>query len=288
MNYEKFVHILLKYVEKELLPSETVEKCEVLKNNGIRAVGLAIRKKEETIAPVIYLEEYYRSFLNGATLEALAVHLLGKSRNAPSAPDWDYHDFLDFEIIKNRIVYKLVNAEKNEPLLKEVPHLAVLDLAVIFYVLIPSGEGVSCSVLIKNSHMELWRVAIPELYRCARKNMPELCPPVFCPLSDFMEKLRGERLEECPLYVLTNEEGINGASALLYPEMPKKIYEAFHCGYYLLPSSIHEFLIVPEDRDVNSLDLVEMVREVNGTQVREDELLSDHIYYFNGCNITKI
>lgn len=288
MNYDQFVQKLLACVKERLLPSETVEKHELLKNNGVCAVGLSIRKKEETVVPVVYLEEYYECFQQGERVEDLAGHLLARSRMALPAPDWDYQQFYDFQAVKDRIAYKLVNGERNETLLKEVPHLAALDLAIVFYLMIPCKEADCCSILIKNSHLEQWKKGIPDLYQCARKNMPKLCPPVLRPLTEFIEELSGERLESCPMYVLTNENGIHGASALLYPGMPERIRTLMKRNYYLLPSSIHEFLIVPEDPAVCADNLNEMVKEVNATQIRKEELLSDHIYYFNGYNITKI
>ena len=82
--------------------------------------------------------------------------------------------------------------------------------------------------------------------------------------------------------------GLNGAASLLYPEMPGKIYEHIRKKYYLLPSSIHEFLIVPKTPMINPDNLRRMVKEVNETQIAQEELLSDHIYYFDGNIITKM
>ena len=48
------------------------------------------------------------------------------------------------------------------------------------------------------------------------------------------------------------------------------------------------FLIVQEDPALRAKNLIAMVREVNATLIQKEELLSDHIYHFNGHNITKI
>lgn len=288
MNYDQFVHRMTACVEEGLLPSETVEKHEILKNNGVNAIGLSVRKKEDSIAPVIYLDEYYQCFQQGEKVEDLAMHLLSKSRTDLPAMDWDYQQFSDFQAVKGRIAYKLINWERNEKLLKEIPHLEALDLAIVFYLMIPCKEVDCCSILIRNSHLEQWGIKIPELYRCARKNMPKLCPPVLKPLTEFIEEVSGERLEGDSLYILTNENGIHGASALFYPGMPKRIQELLGSNYYLLPSSVHEFLIVQEDPALRAKNLIAMVREVNATLIQKEELLSDHIYHFNGHNITKI
>ena len=288
MNYEQFVCALMKCTEKKLSESEIVERHEILKNNGVHEVGLAIRSEGEMIAPIIYADQYYQDYEAGEKLEILAERLIDRSRNAPAAPCWSYTDFFDFNKVKEQIVYKLVNAERNQKLLKEVPSLLVLDLAIIFYLRISVKESESCSVLIRNAHIDLWKTSIPVLYQYARKNTPRLCPCVFRSLTDFLEDLSGEKAEDCPMFVLTNETGINGASAILYPKMPKKVYETLGCNYYLLPATIHEFLIVPEGEDIRAEDLLCMVKEVNETQISEEDILSEHIYYFDGDNITKI
>ena len=103
-----------------------------------------------------------------------------------------------------------------------------------------------------------------------------------------MEEIMGEFVIESPLYILSNEMGVNGASALLYPGMPEIIRDKLQQNYYLLPSSIHEFLIVPENEFLNRENLRSMVKEVNETHIRREELLSDHIYYFDGDIVTKM
>lgn len=87
---------------------------------------------------------------------------------------------------------------------------------------------------------------------------------------------------------MTNVTGIYGASAILYPKMPKRLYEKLGCSYYLLPSSIHEFLVVPADAGIYSENLRNIVCEVNETQIEEEEVLADSVYYFDGKNVTKM
>lgn len=288
MNYEQFVCAMLECTKKRVMESETVEKQEILKNNGVISRGLVIQKAGENIAPIIYLDEFYKKYLLGATVEALSDILIEKSRNIPSAPVWNYEDILDFRKIRNRIVYKLISAKRNQKLLQQVPNLPMLDFAIVFYVMIPAGEAENGSVLIRNEHMNLWELPISVLYQCAKENTQKLCPYTFAMLSEYVKELAGEMIEECPIFVLTNEAGINGATAILYPEMPGIIYEKLQQNYYLLPSSIHEFLIVPEHNDIQPENLRMMVKEVNETMVKKEELLSDHIYYFDGDIITKM
>lgn len=284
MNYEEFVCAMEESTRKKLSLSETVERKGITKNNGVIEQGLIVRRTGENVAPIIYLEGFYEKYQLGATLDSLSDILIRKSRETPAIPERSYGDIMDFSKIRGQIIYKLVNAEKNEHLLKEIPYLPMMDFAVIFYWLISVGESERGTVLIRNSHMEHWKLPISVLYQCAMENTYRLCPPVFAPLSEYVMEMNEEDL----LYLLSNDTGVNGAAALLYPEMLHKIYEKLGCGYYLLPSSVHEFLVVPEEDRICPENLGNVVREVNATQIKEEEFLSDHIYHFDGDHITKM
>lgn len=95
-------------------------------------------------------------------------------------------------------------------------------------------------------------------------------------MFDGMDKHKSEEM-----YVLTNTKGINGASCLLYPEVLKQVAEMLNANFYILPSSIHEVILVVDNGSMNKSSLNEMVYEVNRTQVAEDEVLSDQVYYYD-------
>ncbi len=284
MNYEEFICAMEESTQKKLSLSETVERKEMHKNNGVTEQGLMIRREGEKIAPIVYMEGFYEKYLLGATVDSLSDFLIRKSREMPEIPAECYEDILDFAKIREKIVYKLVNAEKNRELLKEVPHLPMMDLAILFYWLVPVNEEEKGMVLIRNAHMDYWKLPLSVLYQCASENTCRLCPPVFGSLSDFVETIQ----EGDPLYLLSNDTGSNGASVLLYPGILKKIWQELGGAYYLLPSSVHEFLIVPEGELVDPEQLKKTVYEVNRTEIREEEFLSDGIYYFDGDNITSM
>lgn len=288
MNYEQFICAMLECTRNKLLETEIVEKQEVLKNNGVVMVGLAIRNIGKTAAPVMYLNDYYEGYLNGCSIEELSECLVERSRKMPELSYWKRDLLLDFSSIKDKIVYKLVNAEENEKLLKEVPNLPLLDFAIVFYLYLSISETENGMVLIRNEHMDLWKCPISLLYDCAKRNTSVFYPPVLCPLTEIIEHHGEPGGEACPILVLTNEAGINGATSLLYPEIPQMIYQKVKGNYYLLPSSVHEFLIVPERDDTAPKELRAIVREVNRTEIKKEEFLSDQIYYFNGEIITKM
>ncbi len=287
MNYKEFVSAMLECVKDKLPETKLVEKQEVLKNNGVISVGISIRDREDYGAPIIYLEEFFGRYCDGEDIESLAEILIGFEKAAPEFPAWDYKEILDFQKIKHRIAYKLVNTEKNQKLLEDVPNLPMMDLSIVFYAIVDSGEN-QCSVLIRNAHRNYWKLPISKLYECARENTPKLCPVVIRPLGDYLNQYTSEKVPSCPLNILSNESGLQGAAAILYPKIPERIHYFMGRNYYLLPSSIHEFLILPEDERYSAEELKAIVREVNCHHVAKEDFLSDNIYYFNGTVVTKI
>lgn len=83
------------------------------------------------------------------------------------------------------------------------------------------------------------------------------------------------------MYVLTNEAGTLGASALYYPDVKEKAAELMGAGYYVLPSSIHEVILVPDTMDHDVKDLCDMVKQANRTVVEPKDVLSDNVYHYD-------
>lgn len=79
-----------------------------------------------------------------------------------------------------------------------------------------------------------------------------------------------------PIYVVTNETRTNGAIGIII--LAEKLKEMYPNGYYILPSSVHEAIIIDsllcDDIDM----LTEMVQGANGSCLRPEEVLGDKAY----------
>lgn len=84
-----------------------------------------------------------------------------------------------------------------------------------------------------------------------------------------------------PMTVVTNERTVNGASALFYPGMLDQIGQSMKGDYFILPSSINEVIVVPDDGSLGPRELKEMVNEINHTQVAPEERLTDEVYHYD-------
>ena len=292
MDYNIFKECILEAIAERFGDDCKIEYKEVLKNNGIRLDGLLVRFSNKSISPTVYVNDYYDRYVAGEEIDEIADHIVWLIKNNSLEDDFDPESLILFENIKERIVYKLVNYEKNEDLLKTVPHKKFLDLAVVYYISIKEDIFESASILINNAHLELWGKTMEDIDRLAKENSPRILKPELKSMAQtLMEIIRHEKkkpedidedvLSDCGMYVLSNEKKQFGASAILYDNVIKDFSESLNSDLYILPSSVHEVIMIPSIL-VDSVDkLNEMICEVNATQVPLIDILSNHSYYYS-------
>lgn len=295
MEYREFLENVRKEVESRYDSSVSVTLNHVMKNNGTELDGITIMEKDKNIAPTIYINSFYDRYREGVSLKAVVseiIRIYNQNKNSINI-NADY--FENYENVRKTIVYKLVNYQKNKKLLEDVPYKRVLDLAVVFYCLIEQRKGVSATALIHNEHLRIWNVTEDEIYNDALKNTPVLLAGSIVPMSKILSEIAGtapadndekvcEYTGEDILYVLTNSSRVNGAACILYDNLLKKFANDVHSDLYILPSSVHEVIIVPKKNAFDKSELADMVREVNEQGVSQDEILSDNVYEYNRKN----
>lgn len=309
MNYEEFCKWVENRLKEHFKEKAHIEIQSVRKNNGVRQKGLFIIREGSNITPTIYLREFYNMYEDGIEPENVLKVLLAVYEANKAETNLDFSFFKDFNQVKERIAYKLVNREDNEGILKEVPWIPMLDLALVFYFILPEDFFTSGTIMIKQSHCEEWGVDEKKLFSIAEKNMPELCPPLLLDMKamlDAWESLANmeldsnteellknlwqpvnleslelsDRKREEYMFILTNEKRNLGAAAIRYDGMLKKLAEKFQSDLYILPSSIHECIILPADEDEADKELEALVGRVNHSQVAKEERLSDRVYRY--------
>lgn len=291
MNYQQFVILVKDKVALALGEGMSLQIHTTLKNNGVERIGLTIIDKRINVSPTIYLEEYYKQFENGFEIDDIVENLLDVYHEVKFEHTWNVHAVKDYETMRSKIVYKLIHAKKNENLLKNMPYIEYLDFAIVFYILFEVDDSGTATIPITHELLELWNVTLDDVQQSAFCNAPVLLPACFKPMQIVIDELMGtncseqESIEDL-MYVLTNSLRSFGAACILYDGMLEKIHEKIDENYYLLPSSIHEMIIVPESNSPSREHLNEMIAEVNQTQVDEEEFLSDCVYYYNGSTKT--
>ncbi len=286
MNYQTFLDNVVQHISTSVHNGEKVVIQPVIKNNGMVYDGLVIMDPVLNISPTIYLNPYYHRFLNGVPMEDIYKDILDTYYKNLPTKDFDISLFRDFENASKKIVFKLVNKEKNKELLKDVPYVEFQDLVLIFVCVINNFHREYATILIHNQHVNLWGVDTDTLYQLALVNTPKLQPYKFENLEHLIYRNEAELLSEFQnfdMYILTNKLKIHGATCMAYPKLLKRISDFLDDNLIIIPSSIHEVLIIPESltHDEYSMeDFQMMITETNETTLTDDELLSDHAYVY--------
>lgn len=283
MNYYQFIHAVEMKVKEGVEDNIIVYIQTSVKNNGTRRLGITLAERGINISPTIYLEEYYQQFQQGNSVDDIARDILRLYSEIRFQSSWKEEFIRDYQKIEGKIVYHLVNREANKELLKEVPYEEYLDLAIIFYVLLEVNSYGMASMMIRDEHLKMWDVTDKEIYQRACQNTWKILPYEFKTMHAVIEEFAGEKEtnEKDVLYILSNRIRSYGAAAILYEDRLEGIGDYLKENYYVLPSSVHEMIIVPESEAPGKEELSCLVKEINETQVDEEEVLSNQAYYYD-------
>ena len=292
MEYQDFLCAVLCRLKEVLEDSADVEIYESMKNNGNLRKGIIIKEKGRNIGPVIYMEEFYDRYNKGVSLEKNISDILNFYRKIRCPVNWDCNDLLDIEKAKDKLAIKLINYSRNKEYLKGCPYVRVLDLAAIFFIVVDVKKDGLATVVITNEYMKHWNVSKLELYEMALNNSCRVLPAKFATMQDTLTNLMfGEEFNSSvmftedeqakEMYVLTNEYRNCGASCILYKGVLDMIGDMLNRNFFILPSSIHEVIILPayENMEAGRIDCI--IDDVNTNLVTDEELLGNHCYMYD-------
>lgn len=292
MNFEEYVESVLNEIRARADKKYDIKRKDMPKNNGVKLTGIAFTTEKG--GPCVYLDDFYREYENGRMKLSETVDRIYNifMESLDALHGIDLSGFSKWKTVKGSIHAKLVNAEQNKDMLDTVPHRMFLDLAVLYYAVVGESEDRQTgTILINNNHMEQWGQKEGDLYRQAMENMRAAGEPFFrdmqtviCGLllQDDADALCDEKLQpDAKLYVLTNRRKWFGAAEILDKSTLQMIADKIGDGFIVLPSSVHEIIILPPKDRTEYGKLADMVREVNDTQLVEEERLSYHVYEYN-------
>ncbi len=319
MNFESFIEEIKKMVKEYLGDTVRVEDKSVLKNNGIRFTGIVILKEKQNCVPNIYLNGYYEQYKSGRCLCDIVCEIVRYYEEHKIERHVDMDCFSNFEFVKETLCFRIINYKKNKDLLQQIPYIPYLDLAIVFYCIVNNeciGNG---NILVRNEHLKKWNVDVKEIQKFAFKNTPEMLTGKIVPMEDvicelmkkkmileiessieeqvashvsitddmidpIIREMMGKIYTEAKgpqMYVAGNESKNFGAAVILYDSFLADFAKKIQSDFYILPSSIHEVILVPVGNEENeAARLKDMVYEVNHSELSEEEILSDSIYIF--------
>jgi len=284
-DYDSFVRDFCELVEQMMGNEYSTRIYKVIANNSAESDSLVLFKSGSSFAPGIFLYPYYKEYLKGADICQLAAKVCDKYRSRETAQKEEAFTY-DFENIKDRIVYRLINYNRNRKLLEAVPHIKYMDLAVTYHCLFYRDDSGISAIRITNDHLNLWKCSVKELHPLAAKNTLREFPPVISCMNDIIQKMFDRENGEddgcsSQMYVLSNSIGVYGAACLLYKNLLRDFSAKHQADVFVLPSSIHELILIPDRGNVDRDELVKMVKSINRTHLAYDEVLSDRVYYYS-------
>ncbi|MBP5265636.1 MAG: hypothetical protein J6Z06_02295 [Lachnospiraceae bacterium] len=289
MTYEQFLKEVPTHLQGRFPADTQIRIRTVLKNNDRKLDGVVICEPGNTISPTIYLNGFFRRVEEGeASFTDVMDDLVMLYENNRPAKDLDVDFFSDYHRVRPRIIYKVVSKVRNKELLEDVPHLDYLDLAVVFLCLFDQKEKETATILLHNSHLKLWKVTVEDLWKAASVNTPRLMPYVIQPMGDVLSEVMGipmddelkTILEFHRLYIVSNVPRVHGATTMLYPNMLSEFAKCMQSDFFIIPSSIHELIFFPSNDRKDYAGLMELIQQVNATEVEPEDILSDHPYYY--------
>lgn len=283
MGFQTFVDNIVDLLQERMGDAYEIKVIRVTKNNDVELTGIAITRQEDSIFPTIYLEGLYEEFKEGARLSALVEKIINCHEEQSMALELDMEFFRDFNRVKDRIFYKLVSFEKNKKFLRDAPHLRWNDLAVVFYYAMEKEVMEGGYIAINRQHMLMWKQNAESLYRLAGRNTKREMPELLVSMRELVMELTGVWIRDedtVPMYVLTNQEKRFGAAAMLYSARIGELAGQLESDLLILPSSIHEVLLVPDHCGQDYAFYRQMVDEVNRTHVEPEEVLSYGLYRY--------
>ena len=281
MTFENFKKKLVNEVQEELGDERKVCATVICKNNQTEKEVLTFEGNPSGCTLAIHLSDLYKQLQAGITVEMCRDEVLAIVNRSPIVNVSKITD--NWDEIKERIFPVLVNKQWNEQRLEKLVHMDFLNFAVMlkYYVDdIPAGKG---SINVSHELMEAWGIDEHVLWETAAEKL-ENEEFTIMDLEDIVMREFGTEFQSDrsgALYILTNKGALNGAAAMLRTDILISFAESIGKNFYILPSSIHELILLPDHGNYQVEELQEMVRTVNLTTVAEEERLSDDIYYFN-------
>ena len=189
MEMKDFAEKVCKAMSEILGDGYEVRLQEVQKNNGVKLQGLLILAANQNVSPTIYLKPFWEAYEEGVTLSEIVRRIFQIYREDTPGESIDMSFFKDFEQVRDRICYRLINAKQNQDLLEKIPHVPFLDLAICFYYAYEGDALGSGTILIYHTHRNLWQTNVAELMKLAQNNTRNLFPWECSPMDELIEEL---------------------------------------------------------------------------------------------------
>ncbi len=294
-NYSSFKENLRKDVQ-ELLGSEFVVGFNAVEKMNESYDALTVKLAEDCVGININATALFKAYEKGDSYESIIHKASDMAKEAiANRPDFDLDSYSDYSVMKDKLAIEVVSKERNAKLLETVPHKDFEDMAIIYRFIIEISDSMGTgSILVTNDLLDRYGITKEQLHEDAIINAPEIRPLIIGGMGEVLAKQMGaencEDLgyfyppEEERMFVASVKGSIHGAGCIAYQDFMDKASERAGGSFFILPSSIHEVLIIPDTGEFTLENLEKMVREVNATTVSPEDKLTDSVYHYDSKN----
>ena len=291
LRYEGFRTVLLSQMRKRLSGKfgiKRISRRETVKNNDTVMEMLLVELEDGRAAPILYLQDLYKTYREGATMDEIIQGLceLFTAYSEIRIPmENKLNELLeDFEKVKPLIEFRLINGARNKRRMEGKPFSRMGEFLLSYQIQLSDGHGGIYSTQVTEQMLQEWGIDEAELHEIAVSNMdlPEnyLLQPIEEATGISIDS--SVKPEDRPeMFILTSKMKINGASVIFSEEVRQKVGDRVGGDYYLLPSSIHEWVVIPKRWARSSQEMEDMVQAANADAVEEEDFLSDHAYEYD-------
>jgi len=269
----------------EKIPGVIVAADWIRKTHDRSYYGISVRKPDADYGLCINpqdIVDHMQRFDYGLFLMELQYSIEQWIDKRPSMADLNVEDF---DAVKDYLFPELVSAERDRELLGMLPHIVVEDLAIVFrLVLGDENVGVPVSSMITNVLLDSYQMTVEELYSHVCSSAPYHFPPQVALMGDILERFSQNTQSlpqpSLPMFVATCNGGYFGAGVIFYPGFLDRMAETLESDLLLLPSSVHEMIILPFIESLDVVHLKAVVEEVNDEIVEPMDRLTNSVYCY--------
>lgn len=257
--------------------------------NGVEFYGVCL-DNHKNIRPTIYMNNYLDMIESNDDIKGIAEKMIQDLQNINPLEDYNIKEFLNKEYIYNNVIVKLEKHVKTAEQVRDSYHSNLFDAVYALDVTdtLPSNKIGNASVKLTMQMIleaQMGPEDIDKLKIAAHKNIKKKYGIKFKSMFDVLGKLISGIPEEEKtngMYILTNDKGVNGTALILDNEVMDDICDKLQTEkLIILPSSIHEVIILKESEFTKLQDLLQLVKEVNASQVKPEDQLGDFVMIYN-------
>lgn len=286
LDYEEFKGELIEKIKSCLDAGLQLSLTKITKINNVVKEAVTFKGECGTTLPVFYIQDCYEYYQENQDMEECISAIMDLLRALPS---FDKEILsMPWSDVRSKLQVQLINREWNKVLLKDTPFLNVCDLAIVCRVVLQENDEGRVSFLVKNSMLEYWGIEKKQLWETAFVNLrngayqiqakENILPEIYTAAE---ETAVDKDDDVMMLYILSNKYYIDGAAGMLRTDILQNLSEKLQTDLYILPSSLHEVILIPVSQQIDVGELRQMVKNVNRGLVEQEERLSDTVYCFH-------